>query len=305
MNNELMVINDFDTTQRISQVLYKSNYFTDVKSEAQAIVKVMAGQELGLPPFASMAGIHIIQGKPVLGSNVIATLVKNDPRYDYKIGRCDNATCHIEWYEGGLAVGSVVFTMEEAKAAGLAHKDNWKKYPSDMLFARAISRGARRFAPGIFGGAPVYTPDEMGADVDEDGHIIDMVDMKDTPVDMRDGPKWTPEPDVEEDPALSDNSQGPETTEPVKAKAEPLFNGKTADARAWLEEKGVCTLGVVADALVMTGLYNDRHHVANALSGVDGAELREKGLKVDLRNNVKGTLMIFDWGVERKQVEAE
>jgi hypothetical protein len=54
----------------------------------------------------------------------------------------------------------------------LTSKDNWKKYPSDMLFARAISRGARRYAPGIFGGSPIYTPDELGADIDEDGNMI-------------------------------------------------------------------------------------------------------------------------------------
>ena len=42
-----------------------------------------------------------------------------------------------------------------------------------MFFARAISNGAKWYTPGIFGGAPVYTPDEMGADVDEDGDIID------------------------------------------------------------------------------------------------------------------------------------
>ena len=41
-----------------------------------------------------------------------------------------------------------------------------------MLFARALTRGARRYAPGIFGGAPVYTPDEMGVDTDEDGQIV-------------------------------------------------------------------------------------------------------------------------------------
>jgi hypothetical protein len=41
-----------------------------------------------------------------------------------------------------------------------------------MLFARALTRGARRYAPGIFGGAPIYTPDEMGVDTDEDGHIV-------------------------------------------------------------------------------------------------------------------------------------
>ena len=53
----------------------------------------------------------------------------------------------------------------------MTEKDNWRKYPSDMLFARAISRGARRFAPGIFGGSPVYTPDEMGVDTNEEGMI--------------------------------------------------------------------------------------------------------------------------------------
>lgn len=175
MNYELAVTTrelDFDTLQRMSLALYKSGFFGDVKSEAQAIVKVMAGQELGLPPFASMSGIHIIQGKPVLGANVIATLVKNDPRYNYRPVRHDDTACTLAWYENGELVGEASFTMEEAKAAGLTNKDNWKKYPSDMLFARAISRGARRFAPGIFGGAPVYTPDEMGVDMDEEGYTV-------------------------------------------------------------------------------------------------------------------------------------
>ena len=174
MTNQLAIYKDFDGLQRAALALQKSGYFSDVKSEAQAIVKVMAGTELGLPPFASMTGIHIIQGKPVLGSNVMATLVKNDPRYDYKIvtdPADQNTEMFLEWYDDGRKVGVAGFTIQEAQAAGLTTKDNWKKYTSDMLFARAISRGARRFAPGIFGGAPVYTPDEMGVDTDEDGYI--------------------------------------------------------------------------------------------------------------------------------------
>ena len=77
-------------------------------------------------------------------------------------------------------------------------------------------------------------------------------------------------------------------------------DNKIADARAALADMGVTTLGIVADHLVMTGLYSDRKHVANALDGVDGQELRDKGLKVDLRSNVKGTLVVFDWAVARK-----
>ena len=171
MTNALAIYTDFDTLQRAATALQRSGYFTDVKTEAQAMVKVMAGQELGLPAFASMSGIHIISGKPVLGSNVIATLVKNDPRYDYRIKQADDKACILEWYEDGKRIGEAGFTIQEAQNAGLTGKDNWKKWTSDMLFARAISRGARRFAPGIFGGSPVYTPDEMGVDTDEEGYI--------------------------------------------------------------------------------------------------------------------------------------
>lgn len=177
---EITIYKNFDDLKSVSVTLYKSGYFTDVRSEAQAMVKVMAGAELGLPAFASMAGIHIISGKPVLGANVIATLVKNDPRYDYRIKRCDNEACILEWFENGKAVGESSFIIQEAhnitakenqRVVKLSETTRWRSYPSDMLFARAISRGARRFAPGIFGGSPVYTPDEMNVEVDEEGYI--------------------------------------------------------------------------------------------------------------------------------------
>ena len=170
-NNQLAVYQNFDSISKAANALQKSGYFKDVTSEAQAIVKVMAGAELGLPPFASMTGIHIIQGKPALGSNVIATLIDNDPRYDYKIKKHDAKECIIDFYRNGELHGTSTFTMDEANTAGLTNNPSWKKFPSDMLFARAITRGARRFAPGIFGGSPIYTPEELGADVDEDGYI--------------------------------------------------------------------------------------------------------------------------------------
>jgi len=157
--------------QSMGEVFYKSGMFKDVASAMQAMVKIQAGSELGLPPFASMAGINIIQGKPVLGANSIATLIKNDPRYDYRIIEASEKNCTIEFIEGGKVTGKTSFSIAEAQTAGLTGKDNWKKYPSDMLFARTISRGSRRFTPGIFGGSPVYTPDEMGVDVDEEGYI--------------------------------------------------------------------------------------------------------------------------------------
>ena len=188
----LAVRDDFDVMQKASTALYKSGYFTDVKSEAQAIVKVMAGRELGLPAFASMAGIHIIQGKPALGSNVIATLIDNDPRYDYKVKKHDAKECVIDFYRNGELHGTSNFTIEEAQTAGLTNNPSWKKFPSDMLFARAITRGARRFTPGIFGGSPIYTPEELGVDTDEEGYI----DTTSVTIEKPQSPEWFDEPSL-------------------------------------------------------------------------------------------------------------
>ena len=172
MTNAMVVYERMAELQTAANAMHASGYFGDVKSQAQAMVKVMAGAEIGLPPFASMSGIHIVNGKPTLGANLIATLVKNDPRYDYRVKRADNEACVLAWYEGGAAVGESSFSIQEANAAGLTGKQTWKAYASDMLFARALTRGARRYAPGIFGGAPIYTPEEMGVDTDEEGHIV-------------------------------------------------------------------------------------------------------------------------------------
>jgi hypothetical protein len=161
----------YDEMQSIGRAMAKSGYFQDARDEAQAIVKILAGSEIGIGPFAAMTGIHIIKGKPVLGANLVATLIKNEQRYDYRIVKLDDDGCEIDFFENGAKVGSTTFTKDDAKAAQLAG-DNWKKFPRNMYFARAISNGAKWYTPGVFGGAPVYTPDEFGTTVDADGDVV-------------------------------------------------------------------------------------------------------------------------------------
>ena len=168
MNNAIV---PFEEVKQIGEVMFKSGYFADSKDAAQAIVKIFAGRELGLGAFASMTGIHIIQGKPALGANLLASLIKNDPRYDYSVVTLNDELCSIQFYENGAESGLSEFTTKDAKRCGTKNMDRFAK---NMLFARAISNGARWYAPGIFGGAPVYTPEELGADVDIDGNIIDV-----------------------------------------------------------------------------------------------------------------------------------
>jgi len=183
----------FDELRNIGRAMAQSGYFQDASGEAQAIVKVLAGSEIGLGPFAAMTGIHVIKGKPVLGSNLIATLIKNDPRYNYRVTEHTAEACEIEFFENGDAIGTSRVTIDELRRAG---SHNLDKYPKNMLFARAISNGAKWHTPGVFGGTPVYTPDEFGLSVDEDGEVIDVTPTPQREVAQKNGGSPAPEPEL-------------------------------------------------------------------------------------------------------------
>jgi len=161
-------------TMSLGGVLAKSGYFSDAKGEAQAVVKVLAGRELGFGPIASMTGVHIVQGKPTIGANLIGAAVKGSGRYNYRVVSLDNEKAEIAFFEHGEEIGRSVFTMADAKTAGLTSNPTWQKYPKNMLFSRAMSNGARWFCPDVFSGVTPYTPEELGATVDGDGDVIDV-----------------------------------------------------------------------------------------------------------------------------------
>ena len=158
---------------RLGSLLAQSGYFMDSREAAQAVTKMMAGAELGFGPIASMTGVNIIKGKVTLSANLIAAAIKRSGRYNYRVRKMTDTVCEIVFFEGKDEIGVSTFTMDDAKAAGLATGDNWRKFPRNMLFARAISNGAKWYCPDLSGG-PLYTPDELGAVVDgETGEVID------------------------------------------------------------------------------------------------------------------------------------
>lgn len=169
------IIRTMDDAERAARAMAASGFFPDSKQAAQAVVKILAGSELGFGPFASMTGVSIIQGKPAVGANLMAAAVKRTGKYNYRIIALTNNGCELAFYEGSQEVGRSAFTEQDAKDAGLLSKDNWKKYPRNMYFARALSNGVRWYAPDIYGGAAVYTPDELDAVVDEEGNVIEPV----------------------------------------------------------------------------------------------------------------------------------
>lgn len=166
------VLQTMDDVERAARAMANSGFFQDSKQAAQAVVKILAGQELGFGPFASMTGVHIIQNKPTLAANLMAAAVKRTGKYNYRVIEHTDTVCELEFYEDGKPVGKSRFTMEDAKRAGLTSNQTWQKYPRNMLFSRALSNGQKWFAPDVFNGATVYTPEELGAEVNEEGNVI-------------------------------------------------------------------------------------------------------------------------------------
>lgn len=148
----------------------ESGMFTDAKQMGQAFVKIQAGQEIGIPPFAAMSGIHIIQGKPTIGAGLIASRVKGSGKYDYEVKEMTEKNCSIDFYQGKKLIGNSSFSIEDAKKAATKNID---KFPKNMLFARAISNGVKWFCPDVFAG-PVYTPEEMSNDDAPEPTTIDV-----------------------------------------------------------------------------------------------------------------------------------
>jgi hypothetical protein len=165
-----------EETMQLGDLLAKSGFFADSKGAAQAVVKVLAGREIGFGPIASMTGIHVIQGRVSLSANLIAAAIKRSGKYDYTVTKMDNTEVVLMFWQRHPKTGEYVeigesrFTAKDAQAAGT---QNMAKFARNMLFARAMSNGAKWYTPDIFGG-PVYTPEEMGATVDgETGEVID------------------------------------------------------------------------------------------------------------------------------------
>ena len=134
------------------------------KSPADVLAIVMAGAELGLAPMQSVRGLVLIKGKPTLSADAMGALVKSrrDVCTFLMLRHSDGQRATYETQRvGDPSSTTMSFTLDEAKAAGLAGGDNWRKFPAAMLRARALSAICRAVYPDLLLG--VYDPDELAA----------------------------------------------------------------------------------------------------------------------------------------------
>jgi hypothetical protein len=162
---------------KVAELALKSGYLgKDAMNKEKVEFIIMKGLEVGLQPIQALSQISVIQGKPTIGAEGMMFLIyKNCPgaKLRWVMGTDPNTSITIiAKRDESDDPSKFSYSIEDAKRAGLANKDTWQKYPRAMLRARVISEMARAIFPDCLGGIS-YTPEELGANVDMDGNIVE------------------------------------------------------------------------------------------------------------------------------------
>lgn len=147
----------FDDVWRMAQAVAKSQLF-GMKAPEQAFALMMLAQAEGLHPMIAARDYDIIQGRP---SKKAEAMLRDFQRSGGKV----------EWHELTDTKADATFShpqggafrcdwdLARAKKAGLGGKDNWQKFPRQMLRARCVSEGCKTVFPSSTSG--MYTPEEV------------------------------------------------------------------------------------------------------------------------------------------------
>ena len=131
-----------------------------VRTPEAAVVMILTGRELGLTAMQSLRSVHVVEGKPLLSADLMLALCLRLPTCElFACVETSDAVASFVAKRRGQPETRLSFSIEQARAAGLSGKDNWKKYPAAMLRARAIAALARLVFPDAFVG--VYEEDEI------------------------------------------------------------------------------------------------------------------------------------------------
>jgi len=148
-----------------------------VPNPGKVLLVLETGSMLGVHPVAALQGVHIIEGKATISPALMSAVVR---RAGHKLQvETRGSVANGDFAAKAVLVRRddpehpfvVVWDRPRAERAGLLNKGPWTKYFEAMCKARAISEVCREGATDALMGVG-YMPEELGADVDEQGEIV-------------------------------------------------------------------------------------------------------------------------------------
>lgn len=130
-------------------------------SQEKVLAALLLGHEKGVGAMTALQHIDVIEGKATANS-ALKQAMAEAAGARFKVAEFTAARCTIHaWAPGDDGDPTVVtWTIEDARNAGLAGRDVWKKHPRKMLFRRAMSDACDLVAAAAVVGIPP-APDEL------------------------------------------------------------------------------------------------------------------------------------------------
>ncbi len=126
---------------------------------------------LGVQPIHAITSIHVISGKPTASADLMASVVRRAGHKLRVTGDDTYALAQLTRADDPDFTFEARWDLAKAKQANLS-TPTWKQYPGAMLRSRAITEVIRSGAPDAMFGL-VYSPEELGADVDGAGKPVE------------------------------------------------------------------------------------------------------------------------------------
>lgn len=154
----LIAEDSFKLAQRVAGTEFVPK---SLRGKPEAVLAcILTGHEIGIGPMMSLSKIHVVDGRPGMAAELMRTLILRAGHEIY-IEDATNTRVTVTGIRSGTGRSlSITWTMDDARRAGLAGKNNWKGYPRAMLTARATSEVARGLFPDALGGIS-YTEEEL------------------------------------------------------------------------------------------------------------------------------------------------
>lgn len=134
---------------------------------AEVVAAILAGQEMGFGPMASLRMIDVIEGRPGLSAIGLRALVQSHGHDIWVVESTATRAVVKGRRKGSQREETSTWTIDRARQMELLSKSNWKKQPTNMLLARATSEVARLVAADVIGGMP-YSSEELADGFDGD-----------------------------------------------------------------------------------------------------------------------------------------
>lgn len=136
--------------QRMAQAIAGSGLF-GIKTPDQAFALMLIAQAEGRHPATVAQEYDIIQNRPALKAQAALARFQAAGGSIRWIERTDARAAAVFAHQQGGEV-EIAWDMQRATQAQLTGKDNWKKFPGQMLAARVVAEGVRACFPACLNG---------------------------------------------------------------------------------------------------------------------------------------------------------